>query len=96
MDQLAAREDRAVWQYPYDRPHCYLLTNLEAYLDLYLATGDSTLPPRGGGRLGALSRQMGEPRRFHLHYRVRRVSTPSPTCCTPSWKSFAGMPFGPF
>ena len=41
MDQLAAREDRAVWQYPYDRPHCYLLTNLEAYLDLYLATGDS-------------------------------------------------------
>ena len=40
MDQLAAREDRAVWQYPYDRPHCYLLTNLEAYLDLYLATGD--------------------------------------------------------
>jgi DUF1680 family protein len=40
MDQLAAREDRAVWQYPYDRPHCYLLTNLEAYLDLYRATGD--------------------------------------------------------
>jgi uncharacterized protein len=40
MDQLAAREDRAIWQYPYDRPHCYLLTNLEAYLDLYLATGD--------------------------------------------------------
>jgi len=29
-----------VWQYPYDRPHCYLLTNLEAYLDMYLATGD--------------------------------------------------------
>jgi DUF1680 family protein len=40
MDQLAAREARAIWQYPYDRPHCYLLTNLEAYLDLYLATGD--------------------------------------------------------
>jgi DUF1680 family protein len=40
MDQLAAREDRAIWQYPYDRPHCYLLTNLEAYLDLYRATGD--------------------------------------------------------
>jgi DUF1680 family protein len=40
MDQLAAREDRAVWQYPYDRPHCYLLTNLEAYMDLYRATGD--------------------------------------------------------
>lgn len=40
MDQLAAREERAVWQYPYDRPHCYLLTNLEAYMDLYRATGD--------------------------------------------------------
>jgi hypothetical protein len=39
-DQLAAREERAVWQYPYDRPHCYLLTNLEAYIDLYRATGD--------------------------------------------------------
>jgi DUF1680 family protein len=40
MEQLAAHENRAVWQYPYDRPHCYLLTNLEAYMDLYLATGD--------------------------------------------------------
>jgi DUF1680 family protein len=40
MDQLAAREDRAIWQYPYDRPHCYLLTNVEAYMDLYRATGD--------------------------------------------------------
>jgi len=38
--QLAARDDRAIWQYPYDRPHCYLLTDLEAYLDLYCATGD--------------------------------------------------------
>ena len=40
MDQLAARDKRSVWQYPYDRPHCYLLTNFEAYMDLYLATGD--------------------------------------------------------
>ena len=40
MDQLAAREESAIWQYPYDRPHCYLLTNLEAYMDLYRATGD--------------------------------------------------------
>ena len=40
MEQLAGREDRAIWQYPYDRPHCYLLTNLEAYMDLYRATGD--------------------------------------------------------
>lgn len=38
---LARREKEQVWQYPYDRPHCYLLTNLEAYLDLYLITGEA-------------------------------------------------------
>jgi len=38
---LAKREPEQVWQYPYDRPHCYLLTDLEAYLDMYLITGDS-------------------------------------------------------
>ena len=37
---LARREKDQVWQYPYDRPHCYLLTNLEAYMDMYLITGD--------------------------------------------------------
>ncbi len=36
---LARREKEQVWQYPYDRPHCYLLTNLEAYMDMYLITG---------------------------------------------------------
>jgi DUF1680 family protein len=40
-DDLAARRPEAIWQYPYDRPHAYLLTNLEAYLDLYRATGDT-------------------------------------------------------
>ncbi|MGA9958347.1 MAG: beta-L-arabinofuranosidase domain-containing protein [Acidobacteriaceae bacterium] len=40
LEHLARREQEAVWQYPYDRPHCYLLTNLEAYADLYTATGD--------------------------------------------------------
>jgi DUF1680 family protein len=39
-DDLASRRPEAIWQYPYDRPHAYLLTNLEAYLDLYRATGD--------------------------------------------------------
>jgi DUF1680 family protein len=37
---LAKRDENQIWQYPYDRPHCYLLTNLEAYLDMYLVTGD--------------------------------------------------------
>ena len=39
LEQLAQREDRAIWLYPYDRPHCYLITSLEPYLDLYRATG---------------------------------------------------------
>ena len=41
LEHLARQEQEAIWQYPYDRPHCYLLTNLEAYADLYTATGDS-------------------------------------------------------
>lgn len=39
MDELAGREDRAIWQYPYDHPHNYLITSLEPYLDMYRATG---------------------------------------------------------
>jgi hypothetical protein len=39
LDQLAARDPKAIWQYPYDHPHCYLITSLEPYLDLYRATG---------------------------------------------------------
>jgi len=37
---LAKREKEQIWQYPYDRPHCYLLTDIEAYLDLYMVTGE--------------------------------------------------------
>jgi DUF1680 family protein len=40
LEGLARREKEQIWQYPYDRPHCYLLTNIEAYLDLYLVTGE--------------------------------------------------------
>jgi len=40
LDRLAARDENSVWQYPYDRPHCYLLTDILAYLDVYRATGD--------------------------------------------------------
>jgi DUF1680 family protein len=39
LDDLAERRTDALGQYPYDRAHAYLLTNLEAYLDLYRATG---------------------------------------------------------
>lgn len=40
MDELAAREKEAVWHYPLQNPHSYLITSFEAYLDHYLATGD--------------------------------------------------------
>lgn len=41
MEGLSRRNPEMIWQYPYDRSHCYLLTTLEAYMDLYRATGDS-------------------------------------------------------
>jgi uncharacterized protein len=37
---LAKRDKQQVWQYPYNRPHCYLLLTLQAYLEMYLITGD--------------------------------------------------------
>ncbi|MBI4166996.1 MAG: glycoside hydrolase family 127 protein [Acidobacteria bacterium] len=40
LEGLAARDKSNIWQYPYDRPHNYLITDFEAYLDLYRATGD--------------------------------------------------------
>ena len=39
MEQLANRDPKAIWLYPYDRPHNYLVTAVEAYFDLYRATG---------------------------------------------------------
>ena len=40
MEQMAVRDPGAIWLYPYDRPHNYLLTGIEPYLDLYRATGE--------------------------------------------------------
>jgi len=40
LDGLAKRDKAMAWQYPYDRPHNYLITDFEAYLDLYRATGE--------------------------------------------------------
>jgi uncharacterized protein len=39
IEQLANRDPKAIWLYPYDRPHNYLITAIEPYLDLYRATG---------------------------------------------------------
>ena len=41
IEGLAKRDPAAVWQYPYDHPHCYLLTAISPYLDQYRATGDN-------------------------------------------------------
>jgi len=41
LEGLAKRDTDVVWQYPYDRPHNYLITDFEAYLDIYRATGDT-------------------------------------------------------
>lgn len=40
LEGLTKRETDIVWQYPYDRPHNYLITDFEAYLDIYRATSD--------------------------------------------------------
>lgn len=40
LDALAKRDPSAIWQYPYDHPHCYLLTSITPYLDVYRATGE--------------------------------------------------------
>jgi DUF1680 family protein len=40
MEGMAARNKSIIWRYPYDRPHNYLLTAIEPYFDLYIATGD--------------------------------------------------------
>ncbi len=39
MEMMAKRDPDAIWKYPYDRPHNYLVTGIEPYLDLYVATG---------------------------------------------------------
>lgn len=39
MDWLIQRNADAIWKYPYDRPHNYLVTAIEPYLDMYRATG---------------------------------------------------------
>jgi uncharacterized protein len=81
LNGLARREKEQVWQYPYDRPHCYLLTNLEAYLDMYLITGkplyrDAVLGAwelyrahwqQAGGSISIIEFQIDPPDSNYLH-----------------------------
>ena len=87
MEQLQGREERAIWQYPYDRPHCYLLTNLEAYMDLYRATGDPRYRPRSkarwdlyhdnwenpGGSISIIEFVVSPPRSYMLHAELEEL-----------------------
>jgi len=43
IDELAARHDSAVFMYPLQNPHSYLIASFEAYLDHYIATGDKSI-----------------------------------------------------
>ena len=40
LEGLAQQDESMIWQYPYDHSHTYLTTNVEAYADQYLLTGD--------------------------------------------------------
>ena len=40
LEQLKDRDPDALWQYSYDRSHCYLIVVLSALIDMYMATGD--------------------------------------------------------
>ncbi|MDR1601094.1 MAG: glycoside hydrolase family 127 protein, partial [Tannerella sp.] len=40
IDELTAGREEAIWQYPLQNPHSYLIASFEAYLDHYIATGD--------------------------------------------------------
>jgi DUF1680 family protein len=84
LNGLARREKEQVWQYPYDQPHCYLLTNLEAYLDMYLVTGeklyyDAVLGAwelfrahwqHDGGSISIIEAQTDPPDSNYLHQRT--------------------------
>ncbi|MDR3184788.1 MAG: glycoside hydrolase family 127 protein [Prevotellaceae bacterium] len=39
LEQLARRDPAAIWQYQYERVHSYLIVALNAYMDMYMATG---------------------------------------------------------
>ena len=93
LKELANRETKAIWLYPYDHPHCYLLTSLEPYLDLYRATGDKKYlkAAEGGWDLfhddwehvgGSIAICEGEkypPKSYYLHAETGE------NCCSVFW-----------
>ena len=81
LNGLAARDPEAIWKYPYDHPHCYLITSLEPMLDLYRATGakkylDASLGgwemyhnlwEHVGGTIAICEGDSYEPHSYYLH-----------------------------
>ena len=51
---LRNRDQLSFSHYPGERPHCYALLGLEAFIDEYLATGHEKYLDSGDGRLGGL------------------------------------------
>jgi uncharacterized protein len=84
LNGLAKREKEQVWQYPYDRPHCYLLTNPEACLDMYLITGEPRYHnavlgawelyrehwQQAGGRISSIEFEKNPPDSNYLHQKL--------------------------
>jgi DUF1680 family protein len=81
LDQLADRDPKAIWRYPYDHPHNYLITSLEPYLDLYRATGAKRYLDAAqggwelyhsnwehvGGSIAICEGETYEPKSYYLH-----------------------------
>jgi DUF1680 family protein len=81
LNELSARDPVAIWRYPYDHPHNYLITSLEPYLDLYRATGakrylDAALGgwelyhddwEHVGGSIAICEGDTYEPKSYYLH-----------------------------
>ena len=65
------------------------LTDIEAYLDLYLVTGDKHYFDAAHGRLGAVSRALAAGGRKHLDHRVRERSAGQQLSPARSWANCA-------
>ncbi|MDQ2687187.1 MAG: glycoside hydrolase family 127 protein, partial [Armatimonadota bacterium] len=97
MDQLAKGESKAIWLYPYDHPHCYLITSLEPYLDQYRATGAKKYwdTARGGwdlyhdkwehvgGTIAICEGDTHPPRSYYLHQHTGEL------CGSVFWAKFS-------
>ena len=65
---LAMHEKEQVWQYPYNRPHCYLLITIEGLSRDVSYYRRSALLRCGSRRLGTLSRPLAAGGREHIDY----------------------------